>query len=134
MQTNYKVPLKPKTLARVTVFQLVAVSGTTINNIVTHLSKFSLLSMQWSSYGGVEVCLEDWRGHYRISFGVSTIITQFGLPFLCSLLVYVKILHTLRDRTRTRLASSVHLTRRREQRKRNRSGGKFFSNSQCSKY
>ena len=67
------------------------------------------------------MCLEDWRGHYRISFGVSTIITQFGLPFLCSLLVYVKILHTLRDRTRTRLASSVHLTRRREQRRRNRS-------------
>ena len=69
---------------------------------------------------GMEMCTEDWKGHYRISFGFITIFTQFCLPFLCSLFVYIKILHALKDRTGTRLASSVHLARRREQRRRNR--------------
>ena len=68
----------------------------------------------------MELCTEDWRGSFRISFGLVTMGTQFGLPFICSLFVYLKIIHTLKDRTEPRLATSIHLARRRAHRAKNR--------------
>ena len=76
-----------------------------------HICNF-ILTFQFSIHEGVEICREDWRGNYRISFGIMTVILQFCVPFVVSLYVYTYIIHSLRDRTKARLAGSVHLQRR----------------------
>ena len=102
---------------------------------VNYQALFSLIlvqiSLQWESYTEYDICTEDWSGSFRITFGLLTMAIQLGLPFVYSLIVYVKILHTLKDRTRkgrpgSRLNTSVHLARRREQKARNRWARNIF--------
>ena len=85
-----------------------------------HICNF-ILTFQFSIHEGVEICREDWRGNYRISFGIMTVILQFCVPFVVSLYVYTYIIHSLRDRTKAKLAGSVHLQRRKNIKATNRS-------------
>ena len=76
------------------------------------ISTNSSFQFQFLVLDDMDICEEDWRGFYRIFFGLMTVILQFCVPFIVSLYVYIHIIYSLKDRTKAKLRSSVHLQRR----------------------